>query len=195
MSYEEAEQLLNSLDLVVQKYEEWSVETPGDVLLQDPPPGSLVANRTLNTLMVSSGARVPMDANFGGQIMLKAYEIPRLQFKLGETIPLTFLWQALAPLSDDYNFFVYLTTPQGGIVSQIDAAPQGIGPTSSWPLNDVVFNHYQLPIPLTAAPGDYQIRIGFYKPDTKTRLSIFEAGRGEQDNLGALILRSIQVVQ
>jgi serine/threonine-protein kinase len=195
MSYEEAEQLLNSLDLVVQKYEEWSVETPGNVLLQDPPPGSLVANRTLNTLMVSSGARVPMDANFGGQILLKAYEIPRVQFKLGETIPLTFLWQTLAPLSDDYNFFVYLTTPQGGIVSQIDAPPQGIGPTSSWPLNDVVFNHYQLPIPLTAAPGDYQIRIGFYKADTKTRLSIFEAGRGEQDNLGALILRSVQVVR
>jgi hypothetical protein len=135
-----------------------------------------------------------MDANFGGQIVLKAYEVPRLQFKPGESIPLTFFWQAQPALADDYDFFVQLTTLQAGIVSQIDGPPQGIGPTSRWPVNDVVFNHYQLSIPVTTAPGEYQLRIGFYQPDTKTRVPIAEAGRGEQDNLGALILRSIEIV-
>jgi hypothetical protein len=121
--------------------------------------------------------------------------LPRLQFKPGETIGLTFFWQATAPPAADYNFFVYLTTPQGGIVSQIDAPPQGLDPTSQWAVGNVVFNHYQLSVPLTAAPGEYQVRIGFYDPDTKARLPVLEPGRGEQDNLGALILRSIQVVQ
>jgi len=195
LNFEEAQQRLTALDLVAQKYEDWSVETPGLVVSQDPPAGALVANRTLITLVVSSGSRVPMETNFDGKILLKAYELPRVQFKPGEIITLTFLWQAIIPPGDDYNFFVYLTTPQGGIVSQIDAPPQDIGPTGAWPVGSVAPNHYQLPIPVTAAPGEYQIRVGFYKPDSKARLPILEPGRGEQDNLGALILRGIQVVQ
>lgn len=194
LNFDEAQQRLSALDLVVQKYEDWSAETPGTVITQDPPAGSLVANRTLITLLVSSGSRVPIETNFDGKILLKAYELPRLQFKRGEAITLTFFWQALTPNTEAYHFFVYLTTLQGGIVSQIEGLPQELGPTNTWPVGSVIFNHYQLPVPLTAAPGDYQIRIGFYRPDTRARLPILEPGRGEQDNLGALILRQVQVV-
>jgi hypothetical protein len=195
MRFEEAEQLLQSLDMVVQKYEDWSPETPGLVTIQDPPAGSLVANRTLITLVVSSGSRTPVGANLGGQISLTAYEIPRLQYKAGEAIKLTFFWQAITSPSDDYNLFIYLTTPQGGIVSEIDTQPQG-GPhfTTNWQAGQVIVDPYQLPIPPTTAVGDYQIRIGFYHPGTNARLPISEPGRAEQDNLGALILRTIQIV-
>ena len=88
-----------------------------------------------------------------------------------------------------------MTTPQGGIVAQIDGPPQELGPTNSWPKSEVIFNHYPLVIPPSAALGDYQLRIGFYDPVSKVRVPVAEPGRGEQDNLGALILRSIQVVQ
>jgi hypothetical protein len=86
LPFEEAQQQLTALDLVVQKYEDWSAETPGSVVAQDPPVSSLVANRTLVTLIVSSGSRVPTGANLGGQILLNAYEIPRIQYKAGEAI-------------------------------------------------------------------------------------------------------------
>ncbi|MBE7474572.1 MAG: hypothetical protein DPW09_15125 [Anaerolineae bacterium] len=195
LRYEEAQPRLESLDLVVQKYEDWSAETPGNVINQDPPATSLVANRTLVTLVVSSGSRVPVGANLGGQIVLNAYEIPRIQYKAGEAINLTFFWQAVTLPTANYNLFIHLTTPQGGIVSQIDTQPQGgVRPTSNWGVGDLIVDPYQLPIPPTTAPGDYQIRIGFYTADTKARLPIFEPGRGQPDNLGALILRTIQVV-
>jgi serine/threonine-protein kinase len=195
LGYEEAQQRLEGLDLSVQKYEDWSAETPGNVISQDPPATSLVANRTLITLFVSSGSRVPVGANLGGQILLNAYEIPRIQYKPGEAISLTFFWQAVTPPTANYNLFVHLTTPQGGIVSQLDTQPQGgVRPTSNWGMGDLIVDPYQLAIPPTTAPGDYQIRIGFYNVDTKARLPIFEPGRGQPDNLGALILRSIQVV-
>jgi hypothetical protein len=193
--YEQAHQQLEGLDLVVQKYEDWSAETPGSVISQDPPGASLVANRTLVTLFVSSGSRVPVGANLGGQIVLNAYEIPSIQYKPGEAINLTFFWQAVTQPSANYEIFIYLTTPQGGIVTQTETQPQGgIKPTSSWGVGDLIVDPYQLPIPPTTAPGDYQIRIGLSNPDTKARLPIFEPGRGQPDNLGALILRTIQVV-
>jgi hypothetical protein len=194
LQFEEAEDRLESMDLVVQKYEDWSTEAPGTVIGQDPPPGSVVANRTLITLIVSSGSRIPTGANFGGQIVLTAYELPRLQYRPGESVDLTFFWQAVAPPSANYILFINLTTPQGGIVSQVEA--QGlVRPTSQWNVGEIMVEAHRLPIPATAIPGDYQFRIGFYDPDTKVRLPILEPGRAEQDNLGALILRSIQVVQ
>ena len=196
LNFGEAEQRLTSMDLVVQRYEDWSVETPGSVVTQDPPPGSLVANRTLVTLQVSSGSRVPIGANLGGQILLNAYEIPRIQYRAGETINQTFFWQAVAPPANDYILFIHLTTPQGGIVAQIDTPPLGgARPTRNWSVGEVLVDPYQLPIPETTIPGEYQIRIGFYDPDTNARLPILEPGRGQQDNLGALIARSIQVVE
>jgi serine/threonine-protein kinase len=196
MRFEEAQQRLTLLDLVVQKYEDWSVEAPGQVVIQDPPPGSLVANRTLMTLVVSSGSRTPVGANLGGQILLNAYEIPRLQYRPGESITLTFFWQTLAPPTEDYNLFIHLTTPQGGIVSEIATQPQGGSPfTTNWQIGEVIVDPYQLPIPVTTVSGDYQIRIGFYDPDTRARLPIVEPGRAEPDNLGSLILRNIQIIQ
>ncbi len=196
INFEEAQQRLNALDLVVQKFEDWSVETPGSVIAQDPPARSLVANRTLITLIVSNGSRVPTAANFGGQIVLDAYEIPRLQYRAGETVSLTFFWKAIDVPTDDYNLFVHLTTPQGGIVSQIESPPQaGVRPTKSWAVGDIIVDPYQLPIPGSTASGEYQIRIGFDNPASGARLPILEAGRGQQDNLGALILRSIQIVE
>jgi serine/threonine-protein kinase len=194
LRFEEAEQQLATLDLVVQKYEDWSVETPGNVVIQDPPAGSLVANRTLITLVVSNGSRSPVGANLGGQILFTAYEMPRLQYKAGEAVTLTFFWQAITPPTDNYYLFLYLTTPQGGIVSKIETPPQASQLTTNWRVGELVVDPYQLPIPATAAPGDYQIRIGFYNPTTNVRLPILEPGRAEPDNLGALILRTVQVL-
>lgn len=195
MPFEEAQQRLSALDMVVQKYEDWSVETPGNVVSQDPPPHSLVANRTLVTLIVSSGSRVPVGANLGGQILLTAYEIPRLQYQAGETINLTFFWQPVAPPAQDYVVFVHLTTPQGGIVSQVELPLQDGGrPASQWQTGEVIVNAYQVPVPATTASGDYQIRTGLYQPETKVRAPVAEPGRGQQDNLGALILQPVQVV-
>ncbi len=195
--FDEAAQALKKLDLVPQKYEDWSVEAPGLVVAQDPPPGSVVANRGLVTLVVSSGSRTPVGANFGGEILLSAYEIPRLQYKPGEAIKLVFFWQPLAVPAANYNVFIYLTTAQGGIVSKVEAQPQA-NPrlTSSWQIGQVVVDAYQLAIPATTPADNYQIRVGFYNPQTNnTRLPVLEPGRAQQDNLGALIIRTIQVIQ
>jgi serine/threonine-protein kinase len=193
--FEEAQQRLSSLDLVVQKYEDWSPEQPGKVIGQDPPGGAVVSNRSLVTLIVSNGSRIPVGANLGGQIVLTAYEIPRLQYRPGEVMSVNFFWQAVSPPPDNYTLFIHLTTPQGGIVNQIDAAPQGgARPTGSWSVGETIIDPYQLLIPPTTFPGDYQLRVGLYDRDTGVRVPIFETGRAEQDNLGALILRSIQVL-
>ena len=195
LQFDEAETLLKSLDFVVQKYEDWSPDPPGQVVYQDPPPGSLVANRSLTTLVVSSGARSPVGANLAGQISLTAYELSKLQFNPGDTINITFFWQPIIPPTEDYTFYLHLTTPEGGIVAQMDAQPQdGAKPTSSWRIGETIVDTYQLSIPTTTAPGNYQLRAGMYGTDQGERIEIVDAGRSEADNYGSLVIRTIQIV-
>jgi len=187
MSADKAAEALASLALVPQKYEDWSVETPGLVIQQEPAAGTEVEDHTLITLVVSSGSRVPIGANFGQQILLNAYEIPRNQYKVGENIKLTFFWNLVRQPSENYILYIHLTTLHGGIVSEIKQS------TQDWQMGNIIVDSQELPIPTTAVAGDYQIRVSFY--DNKAnRLAIADVGRGEPDNLGALILRSIQLV-
>jgi serine/threonine-protein kinase len=193
--FDEAAELLKSLDFVVQKYEDWSPDPPGQVVYQDPPPGSLVSNRSLATLVVSSGARSPVGANLGGQILLTAYELSRLQYNPGDSINVIFFWQPIVPPTENYTFYVHLTTPEGGIVSQVDAQPQGgAKPTSTWRIGETIVDTAQLPIPPTTAAGDYELRVGMYATGTNDRLKVVDPGRSELDNFGSLIVRTIQIV-
>ena len=100
----------------------------------------------------------------------------------------------MPPPSGDYQVFIHLTTPEGGIVQEIEAQPEGT-PTSGWRVGEVVVQSYQLPIPPTTISGNYQIRFGFHNPATNVRLPVLEPGRSVQDNFGALILRTVQIVQ
>jgi serine/threonine-protein kinase len=187
MSADKAAETLASLALVPQKYEDWSVETPGLVIRQDPPAETEVEDHTLITLVVSSGSRMPIGANFGQQILLNAYEIPRNQYKVGENIKLTFFWNLVRQPTENYILYIHLTTQHGGIVSEIKQS------TQDWQMGNVIVDSQELPIPTTATPGEYQIRVTFYNSQAN-RLAIADVGRGESDNVGGLILRSIQLV-
>ncbi|MDM8520979.1 protein kinase [Anaerolineales bacterium HSG6] len=187
MTTDEAEALLISLDLVPQKYEDWSVKTPGSVIRQDPPAGMEVEDRTLITLVVSSGSRVPIGVNFGQQVLLNAYEIPQEQFRIGDTINLTFFWKVIPAQTEDISLFVTLTTVHGGIVSEFSK------PVETWNNDDIIVEAYQIPIPDTTASGDYQIRVTFFN-STGERLEILDVGRGQKDDIGDLILRPIQII-
>lgn len=188
MPADDAEQLLDSLDLVPQKYEDWSVEPVGLVIEQAPAPGTILEDRTLITLIVSSGSRVPIGANFEQLIALTAYEIPRTQYRLGENIHLTFFWNLIRPLETDYTLSLTLITLQGGIVSEIKRPIQG------WNIGEIMVDAQDLAIPVTAAPGEYQIRVTFYD-SAGNRLPLADTGRGQEDAVGALILRSVEIIE
>ena len=96
---------------------------------------------------------------------------------------------------ENYRIFVYLTTPQGGIVSQIDDLTERVTPpTTLWEQGKIVVGPTKLPVPGTTAGGEYQIRVAMTQSDSDVRLPIADKGQAGQDNLGALILRSVEIV-
>ncbi len=74
---------------------------------------------------------------------------------------LTLYWQALTATPTNYTRFVHLVNPTNGdILAQVDGYPLGNSyPTSQWSPNEIITYTVRLP----AAPGEYEIMIGFYE--------------------------------
>jgi tRNA A-37 threonylcarbamoyl transferase component Bud32 len=177
--------------LIVETHGTWSQQPVGTVIEQDPPAGSFVQSLSLLRLTVSSGTRVPVGASLDGKILLVAYELPRLEYQPGDTLPLTLTWQAMQALGQSYTVFVHLSRADGQPVAQHDGLPVGGSqPTDSWPLGSQINDPHQLTIPAGTAPGEYWLRVGMYS--NGVRLPVADPGQAT-DADDSIILRSVTV--
>jgi hypothetical protein len=177
--------------LIVETHGTWSQQPVGTVIEQDPPAGSFVQSLSLLRLTVSSGTRVPVGASLDGKILLVAYELPRLEYQPGDSLPITLIWQAMQALDQSYTVFVHLSRADGQPVAQHDSLPAGGSqPTDSWPLGSQINDLHQLTIPAGTAPGEYWLRVGMYS--NGVRLPVADPGQAT-DADDSIILQSVTV--
>jgi serine/threonine-protein kinase len=192
-SQEDAQAELQRRDLIVQTRQAWSEMPPGTVIAQEPPAGSLVQQRSLVELVISSGTQVPVGARLGDSILMVAYNLPRRSFRPGDTLRVTLAWQTTAPVDRGYSAFVHLMDAGERIVAQHDGLPaNGERPTDRWPPGAIVQDEHALPIPADIADGEYWLRVGLY--GDAGRLTVTDAAQMQVvDN--ALLLGSVQITR
>jgi hypothetical protein len=105
-------------------------------------------------------AQHEMRANFGGQIELLGYDLPKPRVRAGETLPLVLYWRALAPMSENYQTFVHVARPLHLLWGQADRPNPGDFPTTRWPLDKYVWDAYEIRILPGTPPGEYAINVG-----------------------------------
>lgn len=128
--------------------------------------------------------QIPLEVNFSDQAKLVGLDLPQTQVKVGETLPLTLYWQALAPFDRSWTVFVHLLDSQGKIVSQQDQIPgAGQFPTTGWLPQEYLVDSYNLLIPADVSPGRaaYRLEIGLY--DADGRLLVTKSGQIVGDHL------------
>jgi hypothetical protein len=93
----------------------------------------------------------------------------------GDTLDLTFYWQAMRQPADNYAEFVHLRPAQADkLVGQADGSPGPAGrPTITWdtPTETLVSPSFELKVPPDLAPGRYRIVTGLYDSSSGQRLS------------------------
>ncbi|MFZ5916224.1 MAG: protein kinase domain-containing protein [Chloroflexota bacterium] len=184
---------LREIGLEVARQEIWSAEAQGVVITQKPSAGTLVAEGTLVTLTVSTGARLPLNVNLGDQVMLVAAEMARIEVPAGDTLAVTFYWRALAQMGTPYRVFVHLTRADGSILMQQDAEPRnGSYPTTQWQVDEQVSDAYTFRIPADTPPGSYWIKAGLYAPQTAIRLPVVDPGTAQVEN-DSIVVREFRV--
>jgi len=120
----------------------------------------------------SAPPMTPVDALFGGQMRLAAYETGARGASLGVTLA----WQALTRPAVDTTVFVHLLDTNGEIVAQSDKAPGVEQPSSQWVAGEVVLDTHALALPPDLPPGEYGLRVGVYDALTQERLAVVDAG-------------------
>jgi hypothetical protein len=117
--------------------------------------------------------RYEVGARFGDLAELTAVEAVDLQVRAGEAVPVALRWRALGPSDARYVAFVHLLGPGDLLWGQHDAEPVGGGrPTTGWRAGDEIEDRHGVAILPGTPPGQYQLEIGLYRPDTGARLPV-----------------------
>jgi 4-amino-4-deoxy-L-arabinose transferase-like glycosyltransferase len=125
----------------------------------------------------------PQSARFDDVAQLLGHKL----FIQPTEIILTLFWQAESPNQVDYTVFVHLLDGAGQLVMGQDNQPvNGNYPTGIWEPGEIVPDEYAFDTD-ALPPGDYQIEIGMYLPETGERVSVYMPD-GTQDPDRRLLL-------
>ncbi len=122
----------------------------------------------------------------GGRIELLGYE-------LNQGSELTLYWRAKEEIEESYTVFVHVLDAAGQVRAQRDSLPlDGMYPTSSWLVNQVIEDRHQLPLEIPA--GSYRLAVGMYALDTMERLEVRDLAGAVQPE-GQIVLETPLEVQ
>ncbi len=130
-------------------------------------------------------------ANFGGQIELLGFDLPRGRVPAGEYVAVTLYWRALAPMGTNYQSFVHLARPLHILWGQEDHLNPGDLPTTRWPLDKYVRDEYRVWVLPGTPPGEYVLNVGLPSWTDGYRLQRYdEQGQAVGDSV---VIATVQV--
>jgi hypothetical protein len=103
-----------------------------------------------------------------GELQLQSYNMPQ-SLRVGNSFDMQFIWQTRQPLSQNWTLTIQLfKVTDESTASTSSAQSDGIlwwYPTSEW-LTDKAFEDTRtIELSANIEPGDYEIRVGWYRPD------------------------------
>jgi hypothetical protein len=137
--------------------------------------------------------QVKLEVNFGNIIELTGYDVehpsttPRAHSERSEAesknargsaqdARVTLYWRVLNQADrGDYSTFAQLRDAQGfewGKGGSFDY------PSEQWTPGEIIVNRIDVPISAGAPPGDYELRVGWFSPETQQRLNVVAADGG-----------------
>jgi len=100
-----------------------------------------------------------VEQNLGGRVELLGYSVIGQEFKPGEAIPLTFLWQSLESPPDDYTLLLWLEDDAGVRTGEQQSPLSERYPPATWQQGEVVRDWQSVLVPGNAGDGRYRLRM------------------------------------
>jgi hypothetical protein len=117
-----------------------------------------------------------LGAEFGQSIILEGYSLEYGAAEAGSLLNLTLHWQARQPVGQNYKVFVHLLDRDGRLVAQRDSEPVGGSrPATTWRAGEPITDQVGLLLPPDLEPGEYELLVGMYDPETLERLPLVNA--------------------
>ena len=137
-------------------------------------------------------AMQPQPVNFTAGITLRGFRvfntIPEGQSEVhlrDQPLDLSLYWTADGPTETPLTVFTQLIGPHGVFRGGQDNQPVwGTYPTTGWRPGEKIVDKYLIDLQADAPPGDYQVWVGLYDPQTGERVIVLdEAGNPVGDHV------------
>jgi 4-amino-4-deoxy-L-arabinose transferase-like glycosyltransferase len=131
--------------------------------------------------VIPTQPEVQLDARLAEQAELIGFSLDQEALLAGSPAQLTLFWKALKPMGD-YKIFVHLRDHNNQVVAQADHIPSEklvALPTSIWRVGEVVPDVSYLTVSPDIPPGNYDLLVGMYDPETLERLPVENDRTGE----------------
>jgi len=104
------------------------------------------------------------DIIFGNQMKLVGYDLQSgPKAKAGDSLPISLVWQAVTPVSQDYTVALFLMSAEGQLVAQRDSFPvNAFEQTSTWAPGLSIRDNHGIALPDHLAPGRYHLWLAVY---------------------------------
>ncbi len=104
------------------------------------------------------------DVTFGSSARLVGFDLPGQGFaRAGETLTISLLWRASAPIERDYTVALLLMSADGRLVAQRDALPvNGFAPMSAWTPGTLIRDNHGIALPADLPSGTYELWLAVY---------------------------------
>jgi hypothetical protein len=120
----------------------------------------------------------PVQVDFGARLALKGVRLEEKKLRPGDVIELSLAWETLIQMDVSYRVYVHVTDIDGTLLVQNDGEPAGwTRPTTGWAVGEVVIDDRPMTIPVSAAPGSFNITVGVYT-EGGPRLALPDGGDG-----------------
>ena len=124
------------------------------------------------------GVQVPLEVNFGGEMMLLGYDLHPSTVESGKTFHLDLYWKAQRKLAVEYSAYARLKDAQSNLWSPKDSGRPGgyrdYPPTTTWPLDEYAQDSYQILVLPGTPPGEYDLVIGAFSKATLEELDVLD---------------------
>lgn len=111
--------------------------------------------------------QVTQTVTLGDGIELQGYDVQPASLRPGEVLYLQLYWQVTAMPTVDWTVFSHVVAVEADgkrqVVAGFDSQPgQGSLVTTRWQTGWRILDEYQIPLPASLAPGEYELAIGLY---------------------------------
>jgi hypothetical protein len=119
------------------------------------------------------------NVTFGDSLKLVGYDMPGgTTRRAGDTLPVSLLWETLAPVPQDYNVALFVLTPEGTLVAQRDSFPVNhFEFTQTWRVGSYHRDNHGIALPDNLPPGQYELWAAVYWwQEPENRLAVADSG-------------------
>jgi hypothetical protein len=139
---------------------------------------------------LTAGFEPGANTEFGGVLRLVSYRLRTDSLTTNRSVPLSMEWEAIRPLSLDYQVSVRLLGADGrGQELDRDSLRDYRDADGTWPAGHWIVQVTLVTAPPRLAPGDYQLAVSVIDPKTDRRLPLGSSGAREA-MLGTVRVRS-----